>query len=174
MTRTKFFACRSNSILNCLRNVTLMMFIKAFNHGNVRDPAVYFRNRRKRKLTADLCLWCDFSQQIFPGLTFAPQIPSPEGLCHRSEILLNTWVGISRKSVGRNPLAQISLMYERTLITLVLLFIKYLASRGRVFQYFERHRASDGVHWNEKAHRRMSNMILEEVSFELQLLRQIP
>ena len=33
-----------------------------------------------------------------------------------------------------------------------------------VFQYFVRHRASDGVHWNEKAHRRMSNMILEEVA----------
>lgn len=33
-----------------------------------------------------------------------------------------------------------------------------------VFQYFEHHRASDGVHWNERAHRRMSNMILEEVS----------
>ena len=33
-----------------------------------------------------------------------------------------------------------------------------------VFKYFEHHRAGDGVHWNERAHRRMSNMILEEVS----------
>ena len=33
-----------------------------------------------------------------------------------------------------------------------------------VFKYFEHHRATDGVHWNERAHRRMSNMILEEVS----------
>ena len=33
-----------------------------------------------------------------------------------------------------------------------------------VFQFFEHHRASDGVHWNERAHRRMSNMILEELS----------
>ncbi|XP_065649492.1 uncharacterized protein LOC100211039 isoform X1 [Hydra vulgaris] len=33
-----------------------------------------------------------------------------------------------------------------------------------VFRHFEHHRASDGVHWNARAHRRMSNMILEEVS----------
>ncbi|XP_057307414.1 calponin homology domain-containing protein DDB_G0272472-like [Hydractinia symbiolongicarpus] len=33
-----------------------------------------------------------------------------------------------------------------------------------VFQYFAHHRAGDGVHWNERAHRRMSNMILEEIS----------
>ena len=70
MTRNNFFACRSNSILNCLRNVTLMMFIKAFDHGNVRGPTVYFRNRRKRKLTADLCPCWDFSHQIFSRVNF--------------------------------------------------------------------------------------------------------
>ena len=67
------------------------MFIKAFDRGNVRGPAVYFRNRRKRRLTTDLCLIFGeiFHHIFFPGLTFSPQIPSPKGLCQRSEILEN-------------------------------------------------------------------------------------
>ena len=128
----KLFACWSNSILNCLRNVTLMMFIKAFDRGNVRGPAIYFCNRRKRRLTADLCPWWDFAPQIISWLTFSSQIPSPEGLCQCREIWLNTWVGISRISVGTNPLAQISLMYERTPITLVL-FILYSGVLTTIF-----------------------------------------
>ena len=47
---------------------------------------------------------------------------------------------------------------------------------GYVFQFFEHHRASDGVHWNERAHRRISNMILEEVSkaFNMKVPRILP
>eukprot|EP00794_Sanderia_malayensis_P005247 gene5247-5911_t len=40
----------------------------------------------------------------------------------------------------------------------------HLVELDTVFHHFTRHRASDGVHWNEKAHRRMTNMILEKLS----------
>ena len=39
-----------------------------------------------------------------------------------------------------------------------------LVDFDHVFNYFVRHRAGDGVHWNEKAHRRMSNHLLEVIA----------
>lgn len=39
-----------------------------------------------------------------------------------------------------------------------------IADFADVFRHFTHHRASDGVHWNERAHRRMTNILLETVA----------
>jgi len=39
-----------------------------------------------------------------------------------------------------------------------------IADFADVFRHFTHHRANDGVHWNERAHRRMTNILLETVS----------
>ncbi|XP_065071403.1 uncharacterized protein LOC135696061 [Rhopilema esculentum] len=42
-----------------------------------------------------------------------------------------------------------------------------IADFADVFRHFTHHRANDGVHWNEKAHRRMTNILLETVARHL-------